>query len=154
VSGQGLWAFAAELYARPGVEPLLLDLQDSHGQCVAYLIWALWLAAEGRDPGDAVLAQAADLARAWEAAATGPLRSLRRSLVKAPAAAAKPVRERLRAQVKALELDAERGLLEMLETASPAPGPAPLDPAKALADSTKAWGAPPPSHLLARLAAA
>jgi uncharacterized protein (TIGR02444 family) len=154
VSSQGLWTFATDLYARPGVEALLLDLQDSHGQCVAFLIWAVWLAAEGREASDVTLNEAADLARAWEAAATGPLRSVRRSLVETPAAAAKSVREGLRVQVKTLELDAERRLLEMLEAKSPPAGPAALDPAQTLARAAKAWGAAPPPQLLASLAAA
>jgi uncharacterized protein (TIGR02444 family) len=154
VSSQGLWAFALDLYARPGVEALLLDLQDKHGQCVAYLIWALWLAAEGRRADNGALAEAAGLARAWETVATGPLRTLRRSLANNPAAAPKSVREWLRAQVQAVELDAERRLLEMLEAASPAAGPAALDPARTLAGAAKAWGGAPPPALLASLAAA
>jgi uncharacterized protein (TIGR02444 family) len=37
LSAEALWPYALEVYARPGVEPLLLRLQDEHGQCVPLL---------------------------------------------------------------------------------------------------------------------
>jgi len=154
LSGPALWPFALDVYGRPGVETALLELQDAHGQCVPLLIWTLWLAAEGRIADDGALASAAELARAWQDAAVAPLRGLRRGLKspssKAPARAWRTLRE----GVKALELDAERMLLEMLEAASPAPGGAASDARALLGKAVAAWGRPAPADLLARLTAA
>ena len=151
----GLWPFALEAYGRPGVEPILLELQDAHGQCVAFLLWGLWMAASGRTAAPSTLEDAVRLARGWQAAAVTPLRDLRRSL-KAPSAAA-PGRawEALRIKVKGLELEAERMLLEMLEAASPPSGTAAGDPLTGLTLAARAWGeAPPPNRLRDLIAAA
>jgi uncharacterized protein (TIGR02444 family) len=146
---EALWPYALEVYGRPGVEALLLELQDAHGQCAPYLLWALWLAARGRAADDAALGAGAALAQAWQAAAVAPLRELRRSMKAGPAPAQ---RERLRAGVKSLELEAERMLLQMLEDASPlAPGE--TRPAAGLAHAAAVWGGAPPPALLAKLAA-
>jgi uncharacterized protein (TIGR02444 family) len=152
--GHALWPFALETYGRPGVEPILLELQDAHDQCVPYLLWALWLAAEGCAADEAVLARAADLARAWQDAAVAPLRGLRRNLKTPAKAAPKRAWETLREGVKALELDAERMLLQMLESQSPEPAHPPLDPLISLQSAARAWGGSPPPALLERLAAA
>ena len=154
MNGPSLWPYALEVYGRPGVEAALLQLQDRHGQCVPYLLWALWLAAEGRPADDGVLAGGAELARAWQDAAVAPLRGLRRSLKSPPAKGPKRAWEGLRAGVRALELDAERRLLEMLEAASPAGGAQPGDPLASLQRAVGAWGEGAPAPLLERLAAA
>jgi len=148
-----LWAYALDLYGRPGVEARLLQLQDEHRQNACLLIWSLWMAAEGRAADAATLAAGAAMARSWDAAAVEPLRRLRRDLKRASAGPARR-RERLREGVRALELKAERMLLEMLQDASPAAGPGPLPAADALASAAGAWGAPPPANLLHDLAAA
>ena len=154
MSGEALWPFALEIYGRPGVEAVLLELQDVHGQCVPYLLWALWLDAEGRFADDAALKSAADLARAWQDAAIAPLRGLRRDLKRPSKTAPKRAWGTLREGVKALELDVERMLLQMLESASPEPAGAAPDPLGSLHRATKAWGAAAPPELLQRLAAA
>lgn len=154
MSGPALWPFALAVYGRPGVAPALLELQDAHGQCAPFLLWALWLAAGGRAADEAALLAAADLARAWQDAAVAPLRGLRRNLKSAPAKAPKRAWEGLREAVKALEFDAERMLLEMLEAASPPPGAAPADPLTSLRRAVRVWGGAAPPDLLQRLAAA
>jgi uncharacterized protein (TIGR02444 family) len=151
VSGEALWPYALEVYGRPGVEPLMLELQDGHGQCVPYLLWALWLATNGRRADDAALEAAAALARAWHEAAIRPLRDLRRGLKRArPQAAA---RERLRGGVKVLELEAERMLLQMLEDASPPASGVAAALRAGLGEAATAWGGDAPADLLDRLAA-
>jgi uncharacterized protein (TIGR02444 family) len=152
--GEALWPFALAAYARPGAEAALLELQDHHGQCVPYLIWALWLAAEGRVADDAALADAAALARAWQDAAVAPLRGLRRDLRGSVSTSLARPRQQLRERVKALELEAERMLLQMLEAASPASTAPPGDAITALTRAVSVWGGAPPVRLLARLAAA
>ena len=153
---EALWPYALEVYGRPGVEPLLLRLQDDHDQCVPFLLWSLWMAAGGRPIDRATAAACAELARAWQDAAVVPLRRLRRGL-KAKASQER-LQARIRTGVQALELEAERMLLQMLEESSPAPassspGAAPNPPAAALARAIGAGGAEAPSALLRQLAA-
>ena len=145
-----LWDFAVSLYARPGVEPACLALQDDHDQCVPLLLWRLW--ALGRTVDAATLRSAVDLARDWDQRVVAPLRSVRRSL----AAPAPPIsdapRLSLRESVKASELAAERLLLESLETLTSKDrtgGKAAIDALVELAD---AWSPPAPITLLTYLA--
>ncbi len=150
MKGEALWPYALEVYGRPGVEALMLELQEAHGQCVPYLIWALWLATNGRGADAGALEAAAALARAWQEAAIRPLRDLRRGL--AAGARAPAARDRLRGGVKALELEAERMLLQMLEDASP-PESADAPALRAgLGEAAAAWGGAPPAALLDQLA--
>jgi uncharacterized protein (TIGR02444 family) len=130
-----LWDDVGAVYARPGVEALCLALQDDHGQCVSFLLWAGWAAQAGRFPDGAGLDEAAALARTVEEAVLRPLRAARRGLKHAgPGAAA--------AVALAAELDAERRLLEALEQAAPAAGP-PVDVAAGLAAAIGAWAGRP-----------
>lgn len=110
-----LWDWALAAYARPGVAPACLVLQDDHGQNVPLLLAAGWACAEGRalDAKDA-----AGLARTWEAAVVLPLRAARRALKSPAPAIDDPSREALRTRVKAVELESERLLLEALERLS------------------------------------
>lgn len=143
-----IWEWALEAYARPGVPEACLRLQDEYGQNVSLLLWAVH--AETKDA--AVLTQAAEAARAWDAAALVPLRQVRRTL-KAPLP---PVddgaRLSFREEVKAVELAAERLLLETLETL--VEGQAGTHALDALLAASAAWGTPAPADALAELAAA
>ena len=146
-----LWDWAADAYARPGVENLCLALQDEHDQCVGYLLWAAWAALRGRRVGPADLAQAAATARDWETRVLRSLRSVRRALKQPTPGVAVAAGDSLRARIKAEELAAERVLLETLEARTPPPrGEAtPLD--QALHDAAGAWGPLPPPVLLEAL---
>jgi uncharacterized protein (TIGR02444 family) len=150
-TAEALWPYALEVYGRPGAQPLLLELQDAHRQCVPLLLWSLWIAASGRPIDVAQAAACAELARAWQDAAVAPLRKLRRDLK----VGAKPstVQARIRSGVKALELEAERMLLQMLEEASPAPAAACSDHLEALRLAARVWGGGAPAALLEQLAA-
>lgn len=110
-----LWKFATHLYARPGVEAACLTLQDQGGD-VCLLLCAAWLNAGkvGYAPERAVQLQ--QLAAHWQHAVVGPLRDLRRHW--RTAAQQDAALTRLREQVKALELEAERTLLERLQQAA------------------------------------
>src|SRR5262249_40200060 len=129
---------------------LLLALQDAHGQCVAYLIWALWAAASGRPVGLAEAQTSAALAAAWQDAAIAPLRRMRRELK--PAAKTERMPQRIREGVKSLELEAERMLLEMLEEATPASCGEMGDASEVLRLAAETWGAAVPSEKLEQLA--
>jgi uncharacterized protein (TIGR02444 family) len=141
-----LWDWALEVHGWAGVDAALIALQDDHGQCVSYLLWAAWTASAGRPLDAASLDRGADLTRRWEGEVTSPLRAARRGLKPAWPGVADAAREALRGRVKADELDAERCLLEALEALSPigAPtgAPAGANVAQALVAASAAWNAP------------
>ena len=140
-----LWDFAVAIHGEPGVDAGLIDLQDNHGQCVSYLLWAVWAARHGRPVGEAQLAVAAGLARDWETEVGWPLRAVRRTLKRPWPPMADGRREALRSKVKASELSAERTLLEALEALTPrhaTPGDATV--AQRLHAAMAAWSTPPP----------
>jgi len=147
-----LWDFAVAIHGEPGVDAGLLDLQDNQGQCVSYLLWAVWAARQGRAVGEAELALAAGLARDWEADVGGPLRAVRRTLKQPRPLIADAKREALRTKVKTSELSAERTLLEALEALTPKrTGPAGADVAQQLHAAMTAWSAPAPAAAVAPL---
>ena len=63
------WDWAVEVHGREGVDGALIDLQDAHGQCVAYLLWAAWAATQGRTLDPVILAQAVAPSSQWRARA-------------------------------------------------------------------------------------
>ena len=146
------WEWAVQAYARPGVADACLQLQDGHEQCIPYLLWAAWAGAEGRALGAPVLARGATLARAWEAAAVGPLRQVRRRLKSPLLDLDDEAREGARGQVKAAELAAEQALMQALEKMAPERGGRALGPSLALVDAASAWGPRPPVQALRTLA--
>lgn len=109
------WDWALSAYARPGVGQACLDLQDDHGQCTPYLLWAVWAAQSGRGLDEATLVKGADLARRWEPTLITPVRAVRRALKPSFDGVADDLREALREQVKAVELAAEKTLMLSLE---------------------------------------
>ena len=126
-----LWDWAVAAYARPGVEPLLLDLQDRQDHCIPYLLWVAWMARSGRSPADSVLRQGAATARDWDSRIVGPLRAVRRELRGG-------THNALREQVKAAELNAEHALLAML-AACAGPTATAADLGAALVAGARAW---------------
>jgi uncharacterized protein (TIGR02444 family) len=145
----GLWEWAEAAYARPGAAQACLKLQDEHGQNVCLLLWAVW--AGGLDA--AQLAAGVRLARRWETDVVAPLRRVRRALKDEAAGIAREARLRLRAEIQAAELEAERALLEGLQAlGSRAVGGA--EALVALNAASAAWGEPAPQPTLADLAAA
>ena len=143
-----IWEWALEAYARPGVPEACLKLQDEHGQNTSLLLWAVQ--AEVKDP--VLLARAAEATRAWDRTALVPLREVRRALKPPLPPFSDHAREALREEVKALELAAERLLLETLEGLSRGRGGA--HALEALEAASQAWDKPAPAGALAELAAA
>ncbi|WP_372786677.1 TIGR02444 family protein [Phenylobacterium sp.] len=143
-----LWDWTLEAYAQPGVPEATLTLQDQHGQNTSLLLWAVW--AETADPE--LLARAADVARRWEGLALAPVRAVRRALKPTFDGVDDGDRERLREDVKAVELRAERVLMEALEAMTGSQGGA--HALAALEAASKAWGKSAPADALAALAAA
>lgn len=110
---QSLWNFSVALYARPGVAGLCLTLQDEAGANVCLLLAALWLERRGVAASSARIAQLEELARPWQATVTTPLRALRRAWK--DAARSDAALAELRGRLAALELQAERQLLERVQ---------------------------------------
>lgn len=107
-----LWNHAIALYSRPGVETTCLELQ-AHGGDVCLALCGTWLQARHVPVTPARVEALRALAQAWQALVIAPLRALRTGW-KAQALL-NPALAELREQVKALELSAERVLLERLE---------------------------------------
>lgn len=103
--GEAFWRFSLALYARPGVAPALIALQDRAGCDVNLILFALWAGAVRRRRLDAAALAAAEAAIAdLRREAVEPLRALRGRLGADPAEDA----QALRRQVLVLELAAER----------------------------------------------
>ena len=149
-----LWDWAVAAYGAPGVGEACLALQDSHEQNVPVLLWSGWVAATGRKPDAETIEAACDTARAWDSVVVAPLRSVRRTL-KAPIPDIDDgPREAVRNRIKALELEAERHLLEALDALAPeTTGPA-RPTIDALVATARVWAQVTPRPALIRLAEA
>lgn len=109
---QDLWNFALALYARPAVEQACLQLQEA-GNDVCLLLTGAWLQQRGVACDANRLTALRELAEPWQRDVVTPLRQVRRDW--RAAAAQDAELEALRAQVKTLELGAERVLLQRLQ---------------------------------------
>jgi uncharacterized protein (TIGR02444 family) len=147
------WDWAVDVWRRPGVEPLCLELQDEHLQSIPYLLWAAWAASAGRRLTDEQLHTGAEIAKVWEEDVIGHLRAARRALRPPADGQDTPGFEDLRRQVRSAEISAERLLVESLELMTPtrAQDPEGLEPA--LVRATLAFGRVVPAALLESLAA-
>jgi uncharacterized protein (TIGR02444 family) len=110
---QDLWNFAVRLYARPGVEDACLQLQEAGGD-VCLLLAGAWLQRRGVPCREPYLEALQALAEPWQREVVAPLRQLRRDWRKAATADAELAT--LRERIKQLELEAERLLLQRIET--------------------------------------
>ena len=150
----GFWDWAVAAYAAPGVAEECLHLQDTHEQAVPLLLWAAWLAETGRAPDEDAVEGAIDTTRVWADHAVVPLRDLRRALKTRRPDMADADREAVRAQVKAVELEAERRLMLALEQLAPEPdGKAPMT-VDLLVRVAREWGDQIPRPALGHLAEA
>lgn len=107
-----LWNHALALYARPGVEGACLALQALGGD-VCLLLCGTWLQVRQVAPNEQRIQALQALTSPWQRDVVTPLRTLRRQWREQ--ALADPNLSVLREQVKNLELQAERTLLERLE---------------------------------------
>lgn len=119
MTGDALWDFALRLYARPGVAPACLALQDEAGADVTLVLYLVWCGETGRPLDvDAIAAANARLGP-WRAAVVAPLRAARRAMKGGllPGIDTEGCRER----VKAVELQAERLALAALSAMAAEP---------------------------------
>lgn len=152
MSDQGFWDWAVAAYGAPGVGEACLHLQDALGHNVPLLLWAAWTARTGRRPDEDDIEAACDLARGWSSTTVEPLRGVRRTLKIATVDIADADRLALREQVKAIELQAERVLMNGLATLAPAPARSPRPAIDALAEVARAWSGVVPRPALIQLA--
>jgi uncharacterized protein (TIGR02444 family) len=130
------WDFSLAAYARPGVAPACLALQERHGADVNLLLYACWLGASGRGALEAGrLAEAEALVGGWHRDVVRSLRGARQRLKANPDPAPPELALSLRRKLGALELEAEH--LEQLALAGLAPPP----PAKTAAPAALASAA-------------
>lgn len=109
-----VWAFALALYARPGVADACLVLQAQASADVPLVLFALFaLTARGVALQADDIAEARRRTRAWQEQVVSPLRGVRTDLKTERHRSLAPVLD-LRAQVKQLELRAERIELAIL----------------------------------------
>jgi uncharacterized protein (TIGR02444 family) len=121
-AGSPFWAFSLHFYAAPGVATACLALQDEAGVDVNLLLFLLFLATEGRAVDLAGVRALDDRVAAWREAAVCPLRAVRRDLKAGVFPVEHGASERLRGEIKRLELEAERIEQQLLEECDrPAP---------------------------------
>lgn len=147
-----LWDWSLRAWRAPGVEAACLDLQDAQGQNIPLLLWAAWTASTGRPLADDDIEAACDTARVWQETTVAPLRGVRRVLRTRLPDLEDDDREAIRAQVQAVEIDAERRLLGALEALSP-PASGPARPAlPVLVAVSRCWSTVTPRTALTLLA--
>lgn len=110
--GEAFWAFSTALYARPGVEAALLDLQDNSGLEVNLVLFCVYAGSRGQALDPSTIGALQNIGEVWGRGIVAPLRSARRRLKPlssdfGPAAA-------LREDVKRVELAAEKAMQEAL----------------------------------------
>ena len=117
--GAGFWSFSTALYARPGVAPACLALQDRFGADVNLLLFCLWAARGGcgLQPGDFDVLEGA--IAPWRRDLVEPLRAVRRALKGDPRGAAPERASEFRERLLALEIEGERIGQELLARAVP-----------------------------------
>lgn len=109
---QDLWNFALELYAKPGVEQACLQLQETDRD-VCLLLTGAWLQHRGVRCLEERLRALTEVTAPWQREVISPLRQTRRDW--RTAAGEDTDLAVLREQIKKLELQAERVLLERLQ---------------------------------------
>lgn len=104
---EGLWKFAQDRYARPGVASLCLRLQEQWDADINLLLAGAWLAERSRGWGRDDAAQLAVHCRDWRERYLLPQRAIRRSL--------RGLDDELYRQALALELMMEQRQLALIE---------------------------------------
>lgn len=110
-----LWRFVLPFYARDGVSPACLTLQEKLGADVNILLFAIYAAVErGTALDEADLVALDTLVEQWRREVIHPLRRVRTRMKSGPSPAPSPVTEQLRNRIKAAELEAEQTQLAVL----------------------------------------
>ncbi|MGI3129329.1 TIGR02444 family protein [Halopseudomonas pachastrellae] len=106
---KGLARWSEQVYAREGVAPLLLALQDEAGEDVLLLLLAAWLQLQGRGLSVDVWQRVHEQQARWRGELMLPLRQARRVLAQQADLQAQYQR------LKAIEIEVELQRLQVLE---------------------------------------
>lgn len=104
-----IWAFAVDIYARPGVADACLNLQNEAGVDVMMLLVIAFTAVKLRlllTPGE--IRELDEACRHWREQIVWPLRAIRSGLKSGPLPAPNRETEQFRSKIKTVELAAER----------------------------------------------
>lgn len=116
------WDFSLAVYARDGVAPACLSLQDRLGVDVNVLLYCCWIGSQfGTALDAAMVSRLVGKVSDWKSDVVEPLRSVRRALNSNLEGVPNERRETLRTDVKQLELQAERLEQDMLVNALEVP---------------------------------
>jgi uncharacterized protein (TIGR02444 family) len=127
-----LWRFVLPFYARDGVAPACLTLQEQLGVDVNILLFAIFAQVErGVTLDQSDLASVDALMRDWRGEVIQPLRRVRTRMKSGPSPAPSAATESLRNRIKAAELEAERIALAVLFAWLDARPPRPPNPTAA-----------------------
>lgn len=113
---QTFWDFSLSFYARPTVQHACLELQNAYKADVNLLLFLVFQANRGQRLSALEISSINDEVRVWREHVIQPLRQLRRQLKVPLLAINNEAQERLRKEVKRLELDSEKLQQEFLET--------------------------------------
>jgi uncharacterized protein (TIGR02444 family) len=103
------WAFALDIYARPGIADACLKLQNEAGVDVMILLMVTFALARHRiSLTPAEIGKLDEACRPWREQIVRPLRAIRSELKSGPRPAPSSETEQFRSKVKSLELAAER----------------------------------------------
>ena len=102
------WKFSLKFYSQKPVPSACLTLQDGAGVDVNVMLFALFLASQGRALSTADMRAIDGAVADWRVSAVVSLRTARRFLKEPPATFDNPATATLRDRVKAIELEAER----------------------------------------------
>ena len=103
------WAFALDIYARPGVADACLKLQNGAGVDVMMFLMVAYAAVRHRImPTPSAIRELDEACRPWREQIVQPLRAIRSRLKAGPAPAPNSETEQFRSEVKSIELAAER----------------------------------------------
>lgn len=103
------WAFAVDIYARPGVAEACLKLQNEAGVDVMMFLMVAYAAVRHRillTPPE--IRELEEACRPWREQIVRPIRAIRSGLKSGPSPAPNDETEQFRATVKSIELAAER----------------------------------------------
>lgn len=129
-AAEAFWSFSLALYAKPGVAPACLALQERHGLDVNLLLFACWAGSRGQTLTPADWARPIEASRDWHGRVVVPLRGLRRWL-KGRENMGSGAAGKLRLRIKKQELESERIEQTLLAEALPLPAGMPDAPVTA-----------------------
>ncbi len=126
-SGDTLWDFSCAVYGTDGVQAACLSLQNQYAADIPLLLFCLWLGQDHKRLSDEQKQQVLYYTSSWQERCIKPLRKIRQEMkgaeLKSISSKSMTIEQEdfssvwssTRDQVKAIELEAEHALLNMLQ---------------------------------------